>query len=101
MIGRFDFPAGEVGQAFQLEDNGSTLEFAGTNSYVQIRQPPFLIRVNTGSDTNLVTVQSSALDVGAGGGFTVEGWINPTNVGFSSRWWNGSRTCRRTPRYEP
>ena len=63
LIGRFDFPAGEVGQAFQFEDAGADFEFAGTNTYVQIRQ-------------------SSSLDVGAGGGFTVEGWINPTNVSF-------------------
>jgi subtilisin-like proprotein convertase family protein len=61
LIGRFDFPAGEVGQAFEFEDAGQAMEFAGTNTYVQIRQ-------------------SSALDVGAGGGLTVEGWINPTNL---------------------
>ena len=60
LIGRFDFPAGEVGQAFQFEDSGADFEFAGTNTYVQIRQ-------------------SSSLDVGMNG-FTVEGWINPTNV---------------------
>ena len=58
LIGRFGFPAGEVGQAFQFEDAGAAFEFAGTNSYVQIRQ-------------------SSSLDVGTGGGLTVEGWINP------------------------
>jgi len=61
LIGRFDFPAGEVGQAFEFEDAGQAMEFAGTNTYVQIRQSP-------------------SLDVGAGGGFTVEGWVNPTNV---------------------
>ena len=60
LIGRFDYPAGEVGQAFQLEDSGADFEFAGTNNYIQVRQ-------------------SSSLDVGKGGGFTVEGWINPTN----------------------
>jgi subtilisin-like proprotein convertase family protein len=61
LIGRFNFPAGEVGQAFEFADAGADFEFAGTNTYVQIRQSP-------------------SLDVGAGGGFTVEGWINPTNV---------------------
>jgi subtilisin-like proprotein convertase family protein len=61
LIGRFDFPAGEVGQAFQFEDLGEPFEFAGTNNYVQIRQSP-------------------SLDVGARGGLTVEGWINPTNI---------------------
>ena len=61
LIGRFDFPAGEVGQAFEFEDAGQSMEFAGTNTYVQIRQSP-------------------TLDVGAGGGLTVEGWINPTNL---------------------
>jgi subtilisin-like proprotein convertase family protein len=61
LVGRFNFPAGEVGQAFGFEDVGEQFEFAGTNTYVQIRQ-------------------SAALDVGQGGGFTVEGWINPTNV---------------------
>ena len=63
LIGRFNYPAGEVGQAFEFEDNGGTFEFAGTNNYVQVRQSP-------------------SLDVGAGGGFTIEGWINPTNVVF-------------------
>jgi subtilisin-like proprotein convertase family protein len=85
LIGRFDFPAGEVGQAFEMENSGQTYDFAGTNGYVQIRQPPFLILVNTNSDpenTNLSIVQSSSLDVGTGGGLTVEGWINPTNVLF-------------------
>jgi subtilisin-like proprotein convertase family protein len=61
LIGSFDFPAGEVGQAFEFEDAGQAMEFAGTNTYVQIRQSP-------------------ALDVGTGGGLTVEGWINPTNL---------------------
>ncbi|HTX21011.1 MAG TPA: LamG-like jellyroll fold domain-containing protein [Candidatus Aquilonibacter sp.] len=63
LIGQFDFPAGEVGQAFQFVNPYGPYEFAGTNAYVQIRQSP-------------------TLDVGAGGGFTVEGWINPTNVAF-------------------
>jgi subtilisin-like proprotein convertase family protein len=63
LIGRFNFPAGEVGQAFALEDSGLAFQFAGTNTYVQVRQSP-------------------SLDVGPGGGFTVEGWINPTNVTF-------------------
>jgi alpha-tubulin suppressor-like RCC1 family protein/subtilisin-like proprotein convertase family protein len=61
LIGRFNFPAGEVGQAFQFEDPGNTYQFAGTNTYVQVPA-------------------SSSLNVGAGGGFTVEGWINPTNL---------------------
>ncbi|HUA66101.1 MAG TPA: LamG-like jellyroll fold domain-containing protein [Alphaproteobacteria bacterium] len=86
LIGRFTFPAGEVGQAFSMENNGQLYDFAGTNSYVQIRQQPFLVEVNTNSGTNIessgapVTLQSSYLDVGAGPGFTVEGWINPTNL---------------------
>jgi subtilisin-like proprotein convertase family protein len=63
LIGRFNFPAGEVGQAFAMEDSGSAFEFAGTNTYVQVRQSP-------------------SLDVGANSGFTVEGWINPTNTTF-------------------
>jgi subtilisin-like proprotein convertase family protein len=61
LIGRFNFPAGEVGQAFQFEDAGAQFQFAGTNTYVQIRQSP-------------------ALDVGSNSGFTVEGWISPTNA---------------------
>ena len=61
LVGRFNFPAGEVGQAFQFANPGAQFDFAGTNTYVQIPQNP-------------------ALDVGQGGGFTVEGWINPTNV---------------------
>ena len=61
LVGRFNFPAGEVGQSFGFEDGGDEFEFAGTNSYVQIPQ-------------------STSLDVGKGGGFTVEGWINPTNL---------------------
>ncbi|MGA2248307.1 MAG: LamG-like jellyroll fold domain-containing protein, partial [Verrucomicrobiota bacterium] len=61
LIGRFDFPAGEVGQAFEFEDPGNTYQFAGTNTYVQVPASP-------------------SLNVGADGGFTVEGWINPTNL---------------------
>jgi subtilisin-like proprotein convertase family protein len=61
LIGRFDFPAGEVGQAFQFQDQSDQFEFAGTNTYVQVPQ-------------------SASLDVGQGGGFTLEGWINPTNL---------------------
>ena len=63
LIGRFEFPAGAVGQAFQMEDAGQQFRFAGTNTYVQVRQ-------------------SISLDVGTGSGLTVEGWINPTNVSF-------------------
>jgi subtilisin-like proprotein convertase family protein len=83
LIGRFDFPAGEVGQAFQMEAVGQPYGFAGTNTYVQIRQAPSLVLVNTTTNaetTNLAPVQTSPLDVGTGSGFTVEGWINPTNV---------------------
>jgi subtilisin-like proprotein convertase family protein len=85
LIGRFSFPAGEVGQAFSMENNGQEYDFAGTNSYVQIRQQPFLVQVVTNSGTNIessppTTIQSSYLDVGTGSGLTVEGWINPTNV---------------------
>ncbi len=82
LIGRFNFPAGEVGQAFEFEDAGSEFQFAGTNTYVQIRQRPFLMYANTNGtgDTNLSLVQSTPLDVGSGSGFTVEGWINPTNA---------------------
>jgi subtilisin-like proprotein convertase family protein len=63
LIGRFNFPAGEVGQAFAMEDPGLAFQFAGTNTYVQVRQ-------------------AQSLDVGRGSGFTVEGWINPTNINF-------------------
>ncbi|HEU6449022.1 MAG TPA: S8 family serine peptidase [Verrucomicrobiae bacterium] len=76
LIGRFDFPAGEVSQSFEMENNGDRFDFAGTNSYVQIRQVPFPMTFGTN------TVLSSALDVGTRPGLTVEGWINPTNTGF-------------------
>ncbi|HEV2318984.1 MAG TPA: S8 family serine peptidase, partial [Verrucomicrobiae bacterium] len=87
LIGRFSFPAGEVSQAFSMENNGQEYDFAGTNGYVQIRQQPFLVQVVTNSGTNIesggpTAVQSSYLDVGTGPGLTVEGWINPTNVSF-------------------
>lgn len=83
LIGRFSFPAGEVGQAFSMEFAGSQFQFAGTNTYVQIRQVPFTISVPSTTESNLPTrALSSALDVGTGPGFTVEGWINPTNVSF-------------------
>ncbi len=61
LIGVFNFPAGEVDQAFQFINYGDEFEFAGTNAYVQVPQSP-------------------SLDVGKGAGFTVEGWINPTNL---------------------
>jgi subtilisin-like proprotein convertase family protein len=61
LVGRFNFPAGESGQSFGFEDGGEQFEFAGTNSYVQVPQNP-------------------SLDVGTAGGFTVEGWIYPTNL---------------------
>ncbi|HEX3857718.1 MAG TPA: LamG-like jellyroll fold domain-containing protein [Verrucomicrobiae bacterium] len=83
LIGQFNFPAGEVGQAFQMEDAGNEFQFAGTNSYVQIRQVPFLEQVPGATETNAsVTVSSTALNVGTGSGFTIEGWISPTNVSF-------------------
>jgi subtilisin-like proprotein convertase family protein len=88
LIGRFDFPAGEVSQAFAMENNGGEFDFAGTNGYVQIRQQPFLVQASTNASGNpengsgTVTVQTSSLDVGTGPGLTVEGWINPTNVSF-------------------
>ena len=88
LIGQFNFPAGEVSQAFQMENNGNEFEFAGTNSYVQIRQQPVYTVINTSTNTNpdnggsnnLVQIQTSYLDVGTGPGLTVEGWINPTNA---------------------
>jgi alpha-tubulin suppressor-like RCC1 family protein/subtilisin-like proprotein convertase family protein len=86
LIGRFDFPAGEVSQAFEMENNGGAYDFAGTNSYVQIRQQPIYAFVNTnnsvgeGGTNTLSQIQTSYLDVGTGSGLTVEGWINPTNV---------------------
>ena len=61
LVGRFNYPAGEVSQAYQFEDRGDQFGFAGTNTYIQVRQ-------------------STSMDVGPGGGFTIEGWINPTNV---------------------
>lgn len=61
LVGQFNFPQGEVGQAFQFPDLGNEFDFGGTNAYVQISQNP-------------------SLDVGKTGGFTVEGWIDPTNV---------------------
>ena len=61
LIGRFTFPAGEVGQAFEMADQGHLYQFAGTNNYVQVPG-------------------SHSLDVGTGSGLTVEGWINPTNL---------------------
>ncbi len=65
LVGKFNFPAGEVDQAFQFANGGSEFAFAGTNAYVQARQ-------------------STSLDVGKAGGFTVEGWINPTNIRASA-----------------
>ncbi len=50
--GNVDFMPGEVGQAFN---------FSGTNSDVHIPA-------------------SASLDVGAGSGFTIEGWINPASI---------------------
>jgi subtilisin-like proprotein convertase family protein/sugar lactone lactonase YvrE len=85
LIGRFNFPAGQVSQAFEMENNGGAFDFAGTNAYVQIRQQPIYTQVssNASSDTSgSFTAQSTPLDVGSGPGFTVEGWINPTNVSW-------------------
>jgi subtilisin-like proprotein convertase family protein len=89
LIGRFDFPAGEVGQSFEMEDNGQPFDFAGTNSYVQIH-PQYAF-----STVSNAIVESSTLDVGAGGEFTIEGWINPTNVTFQQplvEWLAGTPT---------
>ena len=88
LIGRFDFPAGQVSQALEMENNGGAYDFAGTNAYVQIRQQPSYTLINTSTNTNgdnggsnnLVLAQTSYLDVGTGPGMTVEGWINPTNL---------------------
>ena len=61
IVGQINYVAGFVGQAFQFPDLGNEFDFGGTNGYVQIPQNP-------------------SLDVGKGGGLTVEGWIQPTNV---------------------
>jgi subtilisin-like proprotein convertase family protein len=88
LIGRFDFPAGEVSQSFAMENNGGEYDFAGTNGYVQIRQQPIYTQATTNTTGNpengngTVTIQTSYLDVGTGPGLTVEGWINPTNLSF-------------------
>jgi subtilisin-like proprotein convertase family protein len=83
LIGRFNFPAGEVGQSFEMEDAGNEFQFAGTNTYVQIHQPPFFQQVvSTSGSNDAITVETSSLNVGAGSGLTVEGWINPTNVSY-------------------
>jgi subtilisin-like proprotein convertase family protein len=74
VIGRVNYPAGEVSQAFEMENNGGAYDFAGTNGYVQIRQQPIY------TPNGATNIQSSYLDVGTGSGFTVEGWINPTNT---------------------
>jgi subtilisin-like proprotein convertase family protein len=83
LIGRFNFPAGQVSQAFEMENNGGAFDFAGTNAYVQIRQQPVYTQVSTNASSDSsgsITVQSTPLDVGSGPGFTVEGWIDPTNL---------------------
>ncbi len=90
VIGRVAYPAGEVSQSFGMMNNGQTYDFAGTNGYVQIRQQPSYQQATiingtnengSGSvSTNFAIVQTSPLDVGMGPGFTVEGWINPTNT---------------------
>ena len=81
LIGRFTFPGGEVGQAFGMINPGQNYVYAGTNAYVQIPQRPTTSTVIIGGSN--VLVQTSPLDVGTGPGFTVEGWINPTNVGIA------------------
>ena len=81
LIGRFTFPGGEVGQAFGMINPGQNYVYAGTNAYVQIPQRPTTSTVTIGGSN--VLVQTSPLDVGTGPGFTVEGWINPTNVGIA------------------
>jgi subtilisin-like proprotein convertase family protein len=83
LIGRFNFPVGEVGQAFQMQDAGSEFQFAGTNTYVQIRQAPVPKLMSGATETNASTIIfTSPLDVGTGSGLTIEGWINPTNISF-------------------
>ena len=85
LIGQFNFPAGEVGQAFQMESAGNEFQFAGTNNYVQIRQVPFLRQIPLGAaETNaLVTSrQYPCWMSAAAAGSTIEGWINPTNASF-------------------
>ena len=81
LIGRFTFPGGEVGQSFGMMNQGQNYVFAGTNAYVHIPQPPTTTTTMIGGSN--VLVQTSQLDVGTGPGFTVEGWINPTNVGIA------------------
>ncbi len=63
--GGMSFGPGEVGQGFV---------FNGTNAYVRIPA-------------------SGSLNVGAGGGFTIEGWINPVSTALEepvAEWNNGS-----------
>ncbi len=90
VIGRVTYPAGEVSQSFGMTYNGLAYDFAGTNGYVQIRQQPSYVQqiITSGTNedgtgaatTNNLITQTSPLDVGTASGFTVEGWINPTNT---------------------
>ena len=70
LIGRFTFPRGQVGQGFQFDGTNGLISLvqAPDESYVQVREP------------SAFEEGSASLDVGAGSGFTVEGWINPTNL---------------------
>jgi subtilisin-like proprotein convertase family protein len=61
LLGRFTFPEGEVGQAFQLESTNGYVQQYPLHAYVQVPQP-------------------SSLDVGRAGGLTIECWIYPTNL---------------------
>jgi hypothetical protein len=65
LVGGVSFAPGEVGEAFS---------FNGSNAYVSVPA-------------------SSSLNVGASGGFTIEGWINPQSVGSQepiAEWQGGS-----------
>ena len=62
------FSNGVVNQAFY---------FNGVNSFVLM---PVTNTVITTNALLSITTTNSALDVGKGSGFTIEGWINPTNT---------------------
>ena len=59
-LGGLSYTNGEVGQAFVLD---------GTSGYVDVPA-------------------SGSLNVGTNNGFTVEGWINPSDSRRNIRWWN-------------
>ena len=100
LIGRFNFPAGEVGQAFEFEDAGAEFQFAGTNTYVQIRQPPFLIQVFTNAPRPPIRSRCSHrpwTSAPAAGLRLKAGSIRPMPP-CRNRWWNGWPGCRPTGR---